>query len=229
MDDDIMNAKDFILEINKKIDEKSILKHPFYQQWKSGKLTRAMLQHYAKQYYKHVSAFPRYLSSVHSKVTDQNDRQLILQNLIDEENGEKNHPNLWMQFGEALNLKRDEIEKAQPADETIQFVSHFLNSTGRSVAEGIAALYTYESQIPEVSHEKIKGLVDFYGVATAEGLEYFEVHEKADVEHSRAEIGLLAKYAKDGQTQKMALKAVDETLDAYWNMLSGVQKAFMQC
>ena len=220
-----MNEKELIEVIDKKISERSILKHPFYPSWRSGKLTAQMLQLYAKQYYRHVAAFPQYLSAIHSKIDDVCDRRLILQNLMDEENGESNHPELWLRFGEALGLTREEIKKEAATEETISFVNHFRSVTSKkSPVEGIAALYAYESQIPNVSEEKIKGLVDFYGVDTQEGIEYFKVHIQADIEHSKAERELIEKYASDEETQKNVLDAVDQTLDAYWNMLSGIQK-----
>ena len=42
------------------IAEKSLLKHPFYQDWQAGKLSREALQLYAAQYYRHVEAFPKH-------------------------------------------------------------------------------------------------------------------------------------------------------------------------
>jgi pyrroloquinoline-quinone synthase len=56
------------------------------------------LQIYAQEYYGHVSAFPRYISSIHSLCEKIEDRQVLLENLIDEEQGSENHPELWMQF-----------------------------------------------------------------------------------------------------------------------------------
>lgn len=224
-----MHAKDLIVEIDKKIKDKSILKHPFYQDWQMGKLTMPMLRIYAKQYYKHVAAFPLYLSAVHTKISNFNDRKLILQNLIDEESGQNNHIELWLRFGEALGLAREGMEKTIPLKETTAFVNHFKSATSqKSMAEGIAALYAYESQIPKVSEEKIKGLINFYGIDNEQGLEYFKVHMQADVEHSRAESELITKYANDEEMQKNVLEAVDQTLDAYWSMLSGIHRACKQ-
>ncbi len=223
-----MKNNSLIWKINKKIEEKSILKHPFYADWKSGRLTKPMLKEYAKQYYKHVAAFPRYLSAVHSKIEDFDDRRLVLQNLMDEENGNKNHIDLWINFGKALGLTKEEIRNASAVDETNSFVNHFLKTTNeKSIAEGVACLYAYESQIPNVSHEKIAGLVNFYGIDTQQGLEYFEVHKLADVEHSEAEKKLIEKYSA-GHEEKV-LQAVDETLDAYWSMLTGIQKLCSSC
>jgi len=222
--------KNFIDEINKRIENKSILKHPFYQDWRSGKLTRAMLKEYAKQYYKHVAAFPQYLSAVHSKINNFEDRRLVIQNLIDEENGNKNHIQLWVNFGKALGLTKEEIRNEAAIETTNAFVNHFKSLTREgSIAEGIAALYAYESQIPKVSEEKIHGLLNFYGVDSEQGLEYFKVHMQADIEHSKAELALIEKYAIDEETQQKVLGAVNATLDVYWNMLTGIQNLCMRC
>ncbi len=220
-----MKAEILIEQIDKKIMERSILNHPFYEAWKSGKLSKDALRKYAKQYYKHVAAFPQYLSAVHSKIDNFEDRQLILQNLMDEENGGKNHIQLWVNFGNALGLSKEETRNNKAEEETESFVNHFKSTTSKGgIAEGIAALYAYESQIPKVSEEKINGLVNFYGVDTESGLEYFNVHMKADIEHSQAERELIMKYANDDETQQKVMEAVDRTLDAYWNMLTGIQR-----
>lgn len=224
-----MKRNKIIAEIDKRIEEKSILKHPFYQDWRMGKLTKAMLREYAKQYYKHVAAFPQYLSAVHSKVDNFNDRRLILQNLMDEENGKKNHIQLWINFGKALGLTKEELKNEAAIGTTNSFVNYFKTITRKgSIAEGIAALYTYESQIPKVSEEKINGLVNLYGINSGQGLEYFKVHMQADILHSEAESILIEKYAKDKEIQQNVLQAADAALEAYWSMLTGIQSLCKQ-
>ena len=41
-----------------------------------------------------------------------------------------------------------------------------------SYSEGLASLYTYESQIPEIAETKIRGLKKHYGVTSKKGLEF---------------------------------------------------------
>lgn len=215
---------DFLEAIDARIRERSILKHPFYQAWKMGGLSRAGLLEYAKQYYKHVAAFPAYLSAVHSQMESGGDRRAVLQNLVDEEHGERNHLELWLQFAQALGVSRQEVYDAKATDSTKNFVDAFKQLAQSSPAEGIAALYAYESQIPAVSEEKMRGLKQFYGVSDEKGLEYFTVHAAADVEHAAAERKLLKRLAVNEETKQKMLAAVDKALDAYWQMLSGVQE-----
>src|SRR5437879_11168819 len=92
-------------KIDNNIAEKHLLKHPFYLAWTRGELSKEALTDYAKQYYHHVAAFPTYLSAVHAKCDDQPTRKQILSNLIDEEAGSPNHPELWKQFASGLGVE----------------------------------------------------------------------------------------------------------------------------
>ena len=89
-------SRDVIADLDSMIAEHSMLKHPFYQAWTAGTLTRERLQNYTVEYYPHVAAFPRYLSAIHSRCADMATRQAILENLIEEERGAENHPELWL-------------------------------------------------------------------------------------------------------------------------------------
>ena len=84
------------------IAERHLLKHPFYRAWQEGTLTPAALRDYAAQYYRHVSAFPTYISALHSRCDDLATRQALLENLRDEEEGPENHPALWRRFADAV-------------------------------------------------------------------------------------------------------------------------------
>src|SRR5512139_1858327 len=97
-----VTTTNYIDDIDARIREKSLLLHPFYQAWTKGELTIESLRDYASQYYHHVAAFPTYLSATHANMTDIRDRRLVLANLMDEETGSPNHPELWLQFGESL-------------------------------------------------------------------------------------------------------------------------------
>ena len=73
------SAKDFIEKLDHVIEQYSLLKHPYYQAWNRGELSRESLAEYSKQYYGHVQSFPVYLSAVHSRCDDIEVRQLLLE------------------------------------------------------------------------------------------------------------------------------------------------------
>ena len=103
-------GKKFIDRIDNMIEEKHLLNHSFYKAWSAGELPKETIREYAAQYFQHVSLFPRYLSSIHSNCEDIKTRQILLDNLIDEEKGEENHPELWMRFAEGMGNSRQKIK-----------------------------------------------------------------------------------------------------------------------
>ena len=94
-------------------------------------------------------------------------------------------------------------------------------SARASTADGIAALYAYESQIPAVAESKIAGLRKYYGFIDPKHDEYFSVHIEADREHSAAERTMLAGFVTDKNRETVSA-AVERVLGALWEMLSGV-------
>ena len=210
----------FSKELNKKLDQYHLLNHPFYKSWNEGKLTRAIIKDYAEQYYQHVKAFPRYISATHSLCEDIEKRKILLENLNDEENRDADHPKLWKDFALAMDADAEEIEKVKPYQFTKDMIDNFFSQARSSYAEGLASLYTYERQIPEIAETKIQGLKKFYGVSSKEGLEFFEAHKSADVVH-RAECEKLLDGLSE-EEQVKAEKASVLTARYLWNFLSGM-------
>ena len=199
---------------------KSLLKHPFYQDWQAGKLSREALQLYAAQYYRHVEAFPGHLRVLAAR-TEGALQGLIRENLAEEENPAAPHPKLWQNFAEAVGVGEDDITCCPALPGTQALVQKFREICGdRPVAEAVAALYAYESQVPEIATTKIDGLKKFYGVTQPEGLAYFEVHEEADKAHRAAWRGWLKEHASGDKEE--ILKTTNEALDVLWGALDAV-------
>lgn len=214
---------DVMTKLDAIVAERSLLKHPFYQNWTEGSLSLERLRHYAVQYYRHVEAFPRYLSAIHSRCADIATRQAVLENLIEEERGPENHPELWLRFAEGLGVSRAEVLAAPPLPETSQLVSTFMRiSHEQSVPEGLAAIYSYESQIPAVAAAKIDGLKRFYGISDGRSLAFFTVHQQADVYHAQTGAELIERHADSPVLRQAALEAARSAVDALWHMLDGV-------
>jgi len=210
----------FSKELNKKLDEYHLLNHPFYKSWNDGKLTREIIKDYAEQYYQHVKAFPRYISATHSLCEDIEKRKVLLENLQDEENNGEDHPKLWRDFACAIGSTNEKVETAKEEKFTTELIENFFKNGRASYAEGLASLYTYERQIPEIAETKIKGLKNHYGVTSKEGLKFFEVHKAADVYHRQACEKLLDGMSKEEQ-EKAELSALS-TAKYLWNFLTGM-------
>jgi len=207
--------------IDNQIAAKHLLTHPFYLAWTRGELSKDALADYTRQYYHHVAAFPTYLSAVHARCEDQATRKHLLSNLIDEEAGTPNHPELWLQFAEGLGVAKEDVQTAEKWSETQNLIETFRDVCSGDTADGIAALYAYESQIPAVAESKVAGLRKYYGFTDPKHNEYFSVHIEADREHSAAERTMLAGFLTD-ENRETVSAAVERVLGALWEMLSGV-------
>ena len=208
------------------IHEKGLLSHPFYQEWTAGTLTLDRLRKYAQQYYSFEAAFPTFLSAIHARCPSLPVRQLILDNLWDEEHGEDNHPALWLRFCNALGLADAEVREAAPLPETRALVDTYrAASMTRPYPEALASLFAYEVQAPAISEQKMAGLKHYYGITEEATLAFFTTHLTADVAHSGAERQVIDTYADSPERQEALAEAVQQARDALWLFLDGVYRA----
>jgi pyrroloquinoline-quinone synthase len=212
---------DVLGRIDEAIARRDLLTHPFYTKWVDGTLPRECLQEYARQYHAFESAFPTFLSALHSRTTDRATRQLLLENLWDEEHGMNNHRELWLRFAEGIGVTREDVESAEPNAATQALLDAYGRATRETpVAAGVAAVYAYEAQVPRVAHSKIAGLREHYDIDEGPALEFFEVHGELDVEHSAAERHIVAQAPADEAED--IIEATAEALDAWWDFLTAV-------
>jgi pyrroloquinoline-quinone synthase len=222
-----MNQLSFIDQVDAQIQKNHLLNHSFYKTWNAGELEVSTIQEYAAQYYKHVSAFPRYLSAIHSNCDDIKTRQILLENLMDEEMGDENHPELWMRFAEGVGNSREKVQQTVAMKETKELVDTFLKlSKSERYHIGLAALYCYESMVPEVAENKIEGLRKFYGIDDENTLKFFTVHMHADKWHREVVRKLIGELNDSEEKQSETMAAIEEALHALNNFLTGIEKTY---
>ncbi|MEM2160442.1 MAG: iron-containing redox enzyme family protein [Candidatus Nitrosotenuis sp.] len=163
-------------KIDQLIEEKSLLKHPFYQMWSDGKLSVEMLAGYSKEYFQMVKAVPAFVGQI---------AKFAPQNMIDEikanQQEEAEHIQPWTHF--AVSLGVDNVESCVGLEKTTSAVTE-LSELMTSLEAGAAAMYAFEKEIPKISHTKLEGLEKFYGITTESATEYFRLHMEADIRHA---------------------------------------------
>jgi len=214
------------------IKEKSMLKHPFYQKWTNGELSKEALKEYSKQYYAFMSRFPQFLSAIHSNSDNLEIRKIVMENLADEEgfkSGVPSHPLLWEQFAKGLGVTLEEMQNTDYLPETMELVNGFSEAarSGNAI-NALAMLFAYESQIPEVATSKINGLEKFYNITDPKVYEYFTVHQTADVQHASQELEMIVNNTTSNAAQAEVLESVNKSLDLVWNFLSGIDNKYCQ-
>jgi len=219
--------KKFIDKIDNLIEKHHLLNHSFYKAWNAGELPKETIREYAAQYFQHVSLFPRYLSAIHSNCDNIKTRQLLLENLNEEEQGKENHPELWMRFAEGMGNTRKSVNETAPIKETEALVKTFKKlSKSEKYHIGLAALYCYESMQPEISETKKDGLQRFYNINDEDTLKFFTVHMHADKWHRKVVRNIIKKVADSKSKQNEITSSVRSALEALNNFLTGMERVY---
>ena len=194
------------MELCARIDEArrrwDVLKHPFYERWERGELTREELVFYAGEYRHAVVALARAAAASGDAV---------------HAHEEAEHVALWDEFAAVIEapLGREPTRETSSCAEAWSPAGRF---------QALAVLYAVESAQPAISQTKLAGLVEHYGFGADEpAVEYFRLHAERDIEHARSAREALAE-APPAQGAELAAVA-ERALEANWRLLDGVARA----
>lgn len=220
-----MTTQEFLAELDVRIAKYDLLCHPFYKAWSAGKLTREDLREYGQEYYRHVDAFPGYLSAFAARAESESLRRAILANRDEEAGatGDRSHAELWLDFVEGMGGERHAARKAA-IPEIEQLVSSFNHVAEEGTPEeALATFYAYESQVPRVATEKACGLLEMYG-ADEKTCGYFTLHTTADVYHSRVWRNQLTRIVENNPSAaERALNSAESAAKSLWKALDGIE------
>ncbi len=107
-----------IKRIDEMIEERSLLKHPFYQMWSDGKLSLDSLKGYSKEYFQLVKAVPSFMSPLIEQAPDSLKNELTFN-----QEEEIQHIKPWMRFASSLGVGEKELDNYAGLPKTIQAVS----------------------------------------------------------------------------------------------------------
>ena len=182
---------DIIKKIDAMIEERSLLKHPFYQMWSDGKLTQESLAGYSKEYFQLVKAVPSFMTPIIEKSPSS-----VVSELVDNQQEESDHIKPWISFAGELGISEEELTSYTGTAKTQKAVSD-LNQLMDTFDGGACAMYAFEKEIPKISQTKLDGLAEFYGMTSNEATEYFKLHTEADIRHAASWRNILEKSSSD--------------------------------
>jgi pyrroloquinoline-quinone synthase len=209
--------------IDLEIERHSLLKHKFYRLWSEGRLNVDQLKGYAMEYFQLVKAVPLLVRNVMSSCTNDTALKHALGGNYREES---EHIDLWVKFAVSMGIKSDELVDYVPSDTTNKVVRFLIALTKKSFEQGAAAMYAYEKQLPEISRSKINGLTQFYSLGNSrEGIEYFTVHEEADVRHAAVWKSIIESVSHD--PSESLYKAATDSLWAQNKLLDSVCERYL--
>jgi pyrroloquinoline-quinone synthase len=194
-----------IKKIDDMIEERSLLKHPFYQMWSDGKLTQESLAGYSKEYFQLVKAVPLFMTPIIEKAQDS-----VVSELISNQQEESDHIKPWINFVGELGISEDELVSYSGTPKTRKAVSD-LNELMNTYEGGACAMYAFEKEIPKISQTKLDGLKEFYGLTNDEATEYFKLHTEADIRHAASWRNILETSSTD---QSNLIEIADKSISA---------------
>jgi pyrroloquinoline-quinone synthase len=205
--------------------------HPLWHDLADGKLSADQLKLFAIQFFLQVREFPRAVSAMHANCPFPKERMELAESVYEEETGRLSgcnqpHPELFIRFGEAVGLQRAEMVEGRPLPATRALIDWFeLSTKQRSFIEAAAAInLAAEGQVPGAFGPMARRLQQHYGLSR-EAVEFWDVHEMADAEHSEVGDNIVVRHATDAATQARVRDALQHSLDAWWQFFDGIQAA----
>jgi len=180
-----------IQRIDQIIEERSLLKHPFYEMWSDGKLTQESLAGYSKEYFQLVKAVPEFMTPIIEKAPNS-----VITELTENQQEESDHIKPWISFAGELGVSNDELISYSGLDKTKKAVSD-LSELMTTFDGGACAMYAFEKEIPKISQTKLDGLSEFYQITNDNATEYFKLHTEADIRHTASWRNILEKSNAD--------------------------------
>jgi pyrroloquinoline-quinone synthase len=189
------------------------------------------LQTFAAQFFLQVREFPRAVSALHTACPYADERIELAESLYEEETGRISgcnlpHPELFIRFGEAVGLSREQMTEAVPLPGTAALIGWFeLSSRQRSFLEGAAAItLAAEGQVPGAFGPFARALEKHYGLSR-EAVAFWDIHEVADRDHSDIGRSSVIAHADSDDVRSAVRAAVERSLEAWWAFFDDIERA----
>lgn len=202
------------------IEEKSLLKHPFYQMWSDGKLSIGSLAGYSKEYFQMVKAVPEFVGTIASFAPES-----LVSEIRENQAEEAEHLNPWINFAASLGVNHTEMASYSGLKKTNDSVSE-LSQLITNLESGAVAMYAFEKEIPKISHTKLEGMEKFYSITSDEATEYFRLHMEADIRHAQTWRGIIDAIPEERHDEMISV--AEKSLSAQNHLLDSCYESYCQ-
>jgi len=197
-------------------------RHPFTTAWARGELSREQMILWTQQHWLFVTHFPRWVAALYARCPDQDTRDYLLENLMEEE-GSVKHTDMLLTFGEACGATREQLTTARmlPSTRALTAWGDLVSLTA-PFHEAVAGITVgTEGPVPGFYGRVLPTLRQHYGF-TEPQLINFTVHITADVDHSEKGYELLERYCRTEEQQEAAIERVRQAAEMYWLYVEGL-------
>jgi pyrroloquinoline-quinone synthase len=213
-------------------------RHPFFRAFAEGKLTLKAFGRYQALHHHFVSYAVRSFGLFYARFYHLNDvRKMMAENLAEEEGFKAipepghephDHNELILRFCRAAGLSDEEVHNMKmPPAWWARSLYYYHAVATEPVGVVLAMQTTQEGQMPGLIGEiLLPAFEKHYGFKrTAREIEFFTEHDSADVEHSRRQSDLCAKYLTTSELKARALKVAQEICELRWASISELYRS----
>ena len=231
-----VSTKEFLAEMQAMVAAKHSKDHPIFDMIEQGKLTQEQLRGFIKQFYLlFPKPFPKPIAAMFARSPEDSElERMWMENLMEEAVGGQTdtagHRDLYIRFGEACGIPQAELDATLPLPETQGLLTWRELLIGQRswlelyACQGMALEGTASGRMNKV----VNGLVSHYGFERdSEDILYWTLHMAVDEEHMLVGPYAIEHYAVSDLEQTAVRKSLRVTLDTFWLVYDGIQRAFV--
>ena len=233
----LSSAAPIVERVNAIRDRWHTKRHPFFREFSEGRLPLKALGRYQALHYHFVSyALPSFGMFYARAYKFSDIRKAMAENLAEEEglkaipqegHAPHDHNELMFRFCRAAGLTDVEVRntKMTPAW-WARSLYYYNTAVVEPIGVVLAMQTTQEGQMPGLIGEVLLPAFErHYGFKrTAPEIEFFAEHDAADVEHSRRQGELCAKYLDTSELEARALKVAEEICVLRWASITDLYR-----
>ncbi len=207
--------------------------HPLVKAMERGEATEDQVKVQCIQQYFHTVGFVNGLTRLASHCDVAEIRREIAEGVYEEETGKLSgtapHLELYFRYAQSWGFAPEQLrDGVYMIPETMALINWYMYAADHlSPLEGIAVFNVGAEGVnvtfPEfsgLSRKICDALLNHYG-KTPEDVIFWDMHDRADQEHSGTGVSILARYADTEEKRERVRTAVRMTTDAWWHFVSG--------
>jgi len=205
--------------------------HEFHILMNSGKLDKPAIQGWVANRFYYQTAIPIKDAAIMSNCRDRDVRRHWVQRIIDHDGveGEDGGIEAWLQLGEAVGLKREELHSHQHLLPGVKFaIDAYINFARQQPWEVAASSSLTELFAPKIHQKRLDQWPEHYPWIDTKGYSYFRKRlseARRDVQHG---LDITLNYYQTREQQEFMLEVLQFKLDILWTMLDCMWMAYIE-
>ena len=204
--------------------------HPYHRAMYAGELSRRQIQGWVANRYYYQIRIPVKDAAILANCPDRSVRQHWIQRILDHDGdgGDGGGIAAWLQLGEAVGLKPEEMRDLRHVLPGVRFAVDAYVSFARRVSWQEAACSSLtEMFAPEIHRSRLDSWPDAYPWIDSRGLAYFRKRlgeARRDVEHG---LQITLDHFTTREQQEHALDILQFKLNVLWSLLDAMTMAYI--